>query len=40
MARHELPYSQLYWNIRIEVVRGEPLEVRLNPANAEERPNF
>lgn len=36
-ARYELTYTELYWNVPITVVAGEPVEVRLNPANAEER---
>ena len=36
-ARYELTYTELYWNVPIEVVRGEPILVTLNRANAEER---
>jgi len=40
-ARHELPYSQLYWNIQITVERGsEPVQVHLDRANAQLRPKF
>lgn len=39
-ARHELPYSELYWNEPIEVSRDAPTEIRLTRANAEERPNL
>jgi len=36
-ARYDLPFHELYWNIPVEVKRGEPLEVRLTPDNAERR---
>jgi hypothetical protein len=36
-ARYEMPYTELYWNLRIEVVGGEPMTVELNRGNAEER---
>ena len=36
-ARYELTYTELYWNIPIEVTKGEPIMVRLSPDNAEER---
>lgn len=39
-ARYELPSEELYWNIPITVVRGEPQEVRLSRENAEVRPVF
>ena len=39
-ARYELPGEELYWNVRITVVRGEPMEVRLTRANAEARMVF
>jgi hypothetical protein len=39
-ARYELVSEELYWNLPITVVRGEPLEVRLTRANAEVRPVF
>ncbi|NIP59405.1 MAG: hypothetical protein GWM92_13845 [Gemmatimonadetes bacterium] len=39
-ARHELPYSELYWNEPIEVSRDAPTEISLTRANAEERPNL
>lgn len=37
-ARLELVGEELYWNLPITVVRGEPLEVRLSRENAEVRP--
>jgi hypothetical protein len=39
-ARHELPFTELYWNIQIDVQRGEPVQITLNRANAQVRPNF
>ena len=39
-ARHELPFSELYWNIPIEVVRGTPFQVQLTRATAQERPKL
>ncbi len=36
-ARYELAYTELYWNIPITVVKGEPMTVQLNRSNAEER---
>ena len=39
-ARYELPTEELYWNVPITVVRGEPLVVRLTRENAESRPIF
>ena len=36
-ARYELPYSELYWNVPIEVKRGDPNEVKLTRENAKER---
>ena len=36
-ARYELAYTELYWNVPIEVERGDPMEIRLTRDNAEER---
>ena len=36
-ARYELPYTELYWNVPIEVKRGEPNEIKLTKENAKER---
>jgi hypothetical protein len=36
-ARYELAYTELYWNVRIQAVKGEPLTIVLNRANAQER---
>ncbi len=39
-ARYELSYTELYWNVFIEVVRGEPEQVRLTRDNATARPKL
>ena len=39
-ARYELPYTELYWNVPITVVGGEPLQIRLTRDNAEARPKL
>ncbi len=39
-ARHELPFSELYWNQPITVVRGTPFQLLLNRSNAQERPKL
>lgn len=39
-ARYELPYTELYWNVPVTVVRGEPIQVRLTRANATRRPKL
>jgi hypothetical protein len=36
-ARYELTYSELYWNVPVEVEGGDPTQVRLTRENAEER---
>lgn len=36
-ARYERAYDELYWNVPIEVARGEELTVRLTEENAEVR---
>lgn len=36
-ARYELAYTELYWNVRITVVGGDPMTVNLTRANAQER---
>jgi hypothetical protein len=37
-AFYEEAYSELYWNIPITVVRGDPVSVQLNRGSAETRP--
>lgn len=39
-ARYNLPTEELYWNIRVDVERGDPLQVRLSRQNAEARRIF
>ncbi len=36
-ARYDLPYTELYWNIPVEVQRGEPVQVKLTRETAEIR---
>jgi predicted nucleic acid-binding Zn-ribbon protein len=37
VARYPLPYRELYWNVPVEVKRGEPVRIKLTPENAEVR---
>ena len=39
-ARYDLPFEELYWNVPIQVQRGDPLQVILNRSNAQVRPKF
>jgi hypothetical protein len=39
-ARYPLPTAELYWNVPIQVDRGDPLELRLTRQNAQERDIF
>jgi hypothetical protein len=39
-ARWDLPYSELYWNVPIEVPRGEQVQVQLTRENAQVRPRL
>jgi hypothetical protein len=36
-ARYPMTYTELYWNFPVTVERGDPVQVRLNRANANER---
>ena len=36
-ARYPLSFTELYWNVRIDAVRGEPVRIRLTRENAQER---
>lgn len=36
-ARYELPYTELYWNVPVDVERGDPNQITLRRENAEER---
>jgi hypothetical protein len=39
-AYYELPFSELYWNLPITVIRGEPVQVRLTRETALVRPKI
>jgi len=39
-ARHELPFNELYWNLPVTLVGGEPVEVRLTRETAVVRPKL
>jgi hypothetical protein len=39
-ARQDLPFSELYWNIEVNVERGVPTQVQLNPSTAQVRPKL
>jgi len=39
-ARHELPFSELYWNIPVNVERNAPVQVQLNASTAQVRPKL
>ena len=39
-ARYGLPFSELYWNVRVPVERGDPVQVSLNRQTAEARPKL
>lgn len=39
-ARREEAYTELYWNLPLTVVKGEPVTVMLTRANAEARPKL
>jgi hypothetical protein len=36
-ARYPMTYTELYWNVPVTVERGDPVQVTLTQANAEER---
>lgn len=36
-ARYDRPFDELYWNVPVEIIRGETVEVRLTEDNAEVR---
>jgi hypothetical protein len=40
MARYDLPFEELYWNVQVEVAKGEVKELVLNRDNAIRRPLF
>jgi len=39
-ARYELPFEELYWNVPVEVQRGDPIVVELNRETAQIRPKL
>jgi hypothetical protein len=39
-ARYELPFEELYWNIPVDVQRGDPIVVELNRSTAQVRPKL
>lgn len=39
-TRHNLPFDELYWNVPIQIERGETVELRLDRSNAEVRPRL
>jgi hypothetical protein len=39
-ARYELPFEELYWNVPVEVRRGDPIVVELNRSTAQVRPKL
>lgn len=39
-ARYELTYTELYWNVPITVEGGDPIQIHLTRANAQERLKF
>src|SRR5690625_279576 len=40
VAQHDLLYEELYWNIPVELKRGEPVRIRLTRENAQVRPKL
>jgi hypothetical protein len=39
-ARYDLPYSELYWNVPVEVPRGEQVRIQLTRETAQVRPKL
>ncbi len=39
-ARYELPYTELYWNVPVEVGGGDPIQIILSRDNAQKRPKL
>lgn len=39
-ARYDLPYTELYWNVPVDVTKGDPITVTLNRAAAQVRPKL
>src|SRR5690606_37997169 len=39
-ARYDLPYTELYWNVPVQVEGGDPITLILNRENAQVRPKL
>jgi hypothetical protein len=39
-ARYELPFEELYWNVPVDVRRGDPIVIELNRSTAQVRPKL
>ncbi|MEJ2216778.1 MAG: hypothetical protein P8099_09190 [Gemmatimonadota bacterium] len=39
-ARHELPFTELYWNVPVTVKHGNPVQLILNRDNAQNRQKY
>jgi hypothetical protein len=39
-ARYDLPFEELYWNVPVDVRRGDPIQVILNRSSAQIRPKL
>jgi hypothetical protein len=39
-ARYDLPFEELYWNVPVNVERGDPIIIQLNRSTAEVRPKI
>jgi hypothetical protein len=39
-ARYPLTFTELYWNVPVTVAKGEPTQIQLTRANAQERPRL
>ena len=39
-ARFDLPFTELYWNVPVTIARGEPVQLQLTKATAQERPRL
>lgn len=40
VAWYDLPYEELYWNVPVDVARGDPTRIELTKQNATSRPKF
>jgi len=39
-ARYDLPYQELYWNVRVQIDKGDPVQIRMDRSNAQVRPKL